>query len=79
MSYICGCVCIREVRELNPPEVSDSVLQFASWGLRGQQLVSSTDKKQASFIIHTVSEFKGVKLQQCKKPRYDGFPLIKEH
>uniref|UniRef100_A0A3Q4MMF7 Inactive dipeptidyl peptidase 10-like n=1 Tax=Neolamprologus brichardi TaxID=32507 RepID=A0A3Q4MMF7_NEOBR len=28
-----------QVRELNPPEVSDSVLQFASWGVRGQQLV----------------------------------------
>lgn len=31
----------REVLELNPPEVSNSVLQFASWGVRGQQLVSS--------------------------------------
>uniref|UniRef100_A0A673Z9H4 Dipeptidyl peptidase like 10 n=1 Tax=Salmo trutta TaxID=8032 RepID=A0A673Z9H4_SALTR len=29
----------REVQELNPPEVSDSVLQFASWGVRDQQLV----------------------------------------
>ncbi|KAJ0005993.1 hypothetical protein NQD34_015887 [Periophthalmus magnuspinnatus] len=29
----------REVRELNPPEVSDSVLQFASWGVQGQQLM----------------------------------------
>ncbi|KAG8000792.1 Inactive dipeptidyl peptidase 10, partial [Nibea albiflora] len=29
----------REVRELNPPEVSDSVLQFASWGVHGQQLI----------------------------------------
>ncbi|KAE8299536.1 Inactive dipeptidyl peptidase 10 Dipeptidyl peptidase IV-related protein 3 [Larimichthys crocea] len=28
-----------EVRELNPPEVSDSVLQFASWGVHGQQLL----------------------------------------
>lgn len=34
-------ILIREVRELNPPEVSDSVLQFASWGVHGQQLVSS--------------------------------------
>ncbi|TNN53558.1 Inactive dipeptidyl peptidase 10 [Liparis tanakae] len=29
----------REVRELNPPEVSDSVLQFASWGVQGQDLI----------------------------------------
>uniref|UniRef100_A0A3B5MDL8 Dipeptidyl peptidase like 10 n=1 Tax=Xiphophorus couchianus TaxID=32473 RepID=A0A3B5MDL8_9TELE len=29
----------REVWELNPPEVSDSVLQFASWGVQGQQLL----------------------------------------
>lgn len=38
-------VCLlltREVKELNPPEVSDSVLQFASWGAHGQQLVSFT-------------------------------------
>uniref|UniRef100_A0A8C9WCN4 Inactive dipeptidyl peptidase 10-like n=1 Tax=Scleropages formosus TaxID=113540 RepID=A0A8C9WCN4_SCLFO len=27
------------VVELNPPEVSDSVLQYASWGVRDQQLV----------------------------------------
>lgn len=31
---------LREVKELNPPEVSDSVLQFASWGAHSQQLVS---------------------------------------
>ncbi|KAF3695169.1 Inactive dipeptidyl peptidase 10 Dipeptidyl peptidase IV-related protein 3 [Channa argus] len=30
---------LKEVRELNPPEVSDSVLQFASWGVHGQQLL----------------------------------------
>uniref|UniRef100_A0A3B3U5F5 Uncharacterized protein n=1 Tax=Poecilia latipinna TaxID=48699 RepID=A0A3B3U5F5_9TELE len=29
----------REVWELNPPEVPDSVLQFASWGVQGQQLL----------------------------------------
>lgn len=38
-SYLLYNLYTREVRELNPPEVSDSVLQFASWGLRGQQLV----------------------------------------
>uniref|UniRef100_A0A8C2HB11 Uncharacterized protein n=1 Tax=Cyprinus carpio TaxID=7962 RepID=A0A8C2HB11_CYPCA len=36
----CACVCVsREVHELNPPEVSDCVLQFASWGNHSQQLV----------------------------------------
>jgi len=30
----------REVWELNPPEVEDSVLQYAAWGVQGQQLVS---------------------------------------
>uniref|UniRef100_A0A3P9C7S6 Inactive dipeptidyl peptidase 10 n=1 Tax=Maylandia zebra TaxID=106582 RepID=A0A3P9C7S6_9CICH len=38
-SYLLYNLYTREVRELNPPEVSDSVLQFASWGVRGQQLV----------------------------------------
>nr|XP_046259544.1 inactive dipeptidyl peptidase 10-like [Scatophagus argus] len=37
-SYLIYNLYTREVRELNPPEVSDSVLQFASWGVRGQQL-----------------------------------------
>ncbi|TKS67519.1 Inactive dipeptidyl peptidase 10 [Collichthys lucidus] len=32
-------ITLGEVRELNPPEVSDSVLQFASWGVHGQQLL----------------------------------------
>lgn len=31
----------REVRELDPPEVVNSVLQYAAWGVQGQQLVSS--------------------------------------
>ncbi|XP_051260372.1 inactive dipeptidyl peptidase 10-like isoform X1 [Dicentrarchus labrax] len=38
-SYLIYNLYTREVRELNPPEVSDSVLQFASWGVRGQQLI----------------------------------------
>ncbi|CAB1447086.1 unnamed protein product [Pleuronectes platessa] len=37
-SYLVYNLYTREVRELNPPEVSDSVLQFASWGAWGQQL-----------------------------------------
>uniref|UniRef100_A0A3B5BIP1 Inactive dipeptidyl peptidase 10-like n=1 Tax=Stegastes partitus TaxID=144197 RepID=A0A3B5BIP1_9TELE len=38
-SYLIYNLYTREVRELNPPEVSDSVLQFASWGIKGQQLM----------------------------------------
>ncbi|KAM4730885.1 inactive dipeptidyl peptidase 10-like isoform 2-T2 [Anableps anableps] len=38
-SYLIYNLFTREVRELNPPEVSDSVLQFASWGVQGQQLI----------------------------------------
>uniref|UniRef100_A0A3Q3A3L6 Inactive dipeptidyl peptidase 10-like n=1 Tax=Kryptolebias marmoratus TaxID=37003 RepID=A0A3Q3A3L6_KRYMA len=38
-SYLIYNLHTREVRELNPPEVSDSVLQFASWGVQGQQLI----------------------------------------
>ncbi|XP_040004697.1 inactive dipeptidyl peptidase 10-like [Xiphias gladius] len=38
-SYLIYNLYTREVRELNPPEVSDSVLQFASWGVHGQQLI----------------------------------------
>lgn len=34
-------VCLhRETWPLNPPEVTDAVLQFAGWGPQGQQLVS---------------------------------------
>uniref|UniRef100_A0A4W5NST7 Dipeptidyl peptidase like 10 n=1 Tax=Hucho hucho TaxID=62062 RepID=A0A4W5NST7_9TELE len=52
-------VWYREVRELNPPEVSDSVLQFASWGVRDQQLVYAfenniyykTDVKSSSWRL----------------------------
>uniref|UniRef100_A0A4X2L065 Dipeptidyl peptidase like 10 n=1 Tax=Vombatus ursinus TaxID=29139 RepID=A0A4X2L065_VOMUR len=29
----------REVWELNPPEVEDSILQYAAWGVQGQQLI----------------------------------------
>ncbi|XP_034041971.1 inactive dipeptidyl peptidase 10-like [Thalassophryne amazonica] len=38
-SYLIYNLYTREVHELNPPEVSDSVLQFASWGSCGQQLM----------------------------------------
>uniref|UniRef100_A0AAQ4P3E0 Dipeptidyl-peptidase 10 (inactive) n=1 Tax=Gasterosteus aculeatus aculeatus TaxID=481459 RepID=A0AAQ4P3E0_GASAC len=38
-SYLIYNLYTREVQELNPPEVSDSVLQFASWGIQGQRLV----------------------------------------
>ncbi|KAK7169559.1 hypothetical protein R3I93_005514 [Phoxinus phoxinus] len=38
-SYLIYNLQTREVHELNPPEVSDCVLQFASWGNHGQQLV----------------------------------------
>ncbi|XP_022535999.2 inactive dipeptidyl peptidase 10 isoform X1 [Astyanax mexicanus] len=38
-SYVIYNLHTREVHELNPPEVSDSVLQFASWGVQGQQLI----------------------------------------
>nr|XP_057938819.1 inactive dipeptidyl peptidase 10-like isoform X3 [Doryrhamphus excisus] len=38
-SYLIFNLNTREVLELNPPEVSDSVLQFASWGVGGQQLI----------------------------------------
>uniref|UniRef100_A0A3B3U694 Dipeptidyl peptidase like 10 n=1 Tax=Poecilia latipinna TaxID=48699 RepID=A0A3B3U694_9TELE len=32
-------VCFREVWELDPPEVVNSVLQYAAWGVSGQQLI----------------------------------------
>uniref|UniRef100_H3DKF2 Dipeptidyl-peptidase 10 (Non-functional) n=1 Tax=Tetraodon nigroviridis TaxID=99883 RepID=H3DKF2_TETNG len=38
-SYLLIQPLAQEVKELNPPEVSDSVLQFASWGLHGQQII----------------------------------------
>uniref|UniRef100_A0A8C2AUW5 Dipeptidylpeptidase IV N-terminal domain-containing protein n=1 Tax=Cyprinus carpio TaxID=7962 RepID=A0A8C2AUW5_CYPCA len=38
-SYLIYNLQTREVHELNPPEVSDCVLQFASWGNHSQQLV----------------------------------------
>lgn len=38
-SYIIYNIYTREVWELNPPEVHDSVLQFADWGIKGQQLI----------------------------------------
>ncbi|XP_071978282.1 inactive dipeptidyl peptidase 10-like [Engystomops pustulosus] len=38
-SYVIYSIHTREVWELNPPEVEDSVLQHAAWGVQGQQLV----------------------------------------
>ncbi|RXM96281.1 Inactive dipeptidyl peptidase 10 [Acipenser ruthenus] len=38
-SYAIYSVDTREISELNPPEVKRSVLQFASWGPHGNQLV----------------------------------------
>ncbi|KAJ8350582.1 hypothetical protein SKAU_G00257120 [Synaphobranchus kaupii] len=38
-SYLIYNLHTREVQELNPPEVANAVLQFASWGVRNQQLV----------------------------------------
>ncbi|XP_019472975.1 inactive dipeptidyl peptidase 10-like [Meleagris gallopavo] len=37
-SYVIYNIHTREVWELNPPEVEDSVLQYAAWGVQGQQL-----------------------------------------
>lgn len=34
----------REVWELDPPEVVNSVLQYAAWGVQGQQLVRTHGK-----------------------------------
>ncbi|XP_053170482.1 inactive dipeptidyl peptidase 10-like [Scomber japonicus] len=38
-SYIVYNIYTREVRELNPPEVQNAVLQHAAWGRQGQQLI----------------------------------------
>ncbi|XP_063285213.1 inactive dipeptidyl peptidase 10 [Pelobates fuscus] len=38
-SYVIYDIQTREVWELNPPEVEDSVLQYAEWGATGQQLI----------------------------------------
>ncbi|XP_028286372.1 inactive dipeptidyl peptidase 10-like [Parambassis ranga] len=38
-SYIVYNIYTREVWELNPPEVPNAVLQHASWGRQGQQLI----------------------------------------
>ncbi|XP_053327906.1 inactive dipeptidyl peptidase 10 [Spea bombifrons] len=38
-SYVIYNIQTREVWELNPPEVEDSVLQHAEWGIKGQQLI----------------------------------------
>ncbi|XP_070711951.1 inactive dipeptidyl peptidase 10-like [Pempheris klunzingeri] len=38
-SYIVYNIYTREVWELNPPEVQNAVLQHASWGRQGQQLI----------------------------------------
>ncbi|XP_060118068.1 inactive dipeptidyl peptidase 10 isoform X2 [Heteronotia binoei] len=38
-SYVIYNIHTREVWELNPPEVENSVLQYAAWGVQGQQLI----------------------------------------
>ncbi|EMP29817.1 Inactive dipeptidyl peptidase 10 [Chelonia mydas] len=38
-SYVIYNIHTREVWELNPPEVEDSVLQYAAWGVEGEQLI----------------------------------------
>uniref|UniRef100_A0A8C3RPX9 Dipeptidyl peptidase like 10 n=1 Tax=Chelydra serpentina TaxID=8475 RepID=A0A8C3RPX9_CHESE len=38
-SYVIYNMHTREVWELNPPEVEDSVLQYAAWGVQGEQLI----------------------------------------
>nr|XP_008177504.2 inactive dipeptidyl peptidase 10 [Chrysemys picta bellii] len=38
-SYVIYNIHTREVWELNPPEVEDSILQYAAWGVQGEQLV----------------------------------------
>uniref|UniRef100_A0A8C7ZSL1 Dipeptidyl peptidase like 10 n=1 Tax=Oryzias sinensis TaxID=183150 RepID=A0A8C7ZSL1_9TELE len=38
-SYSIYNIQTREVWELNPPEVANSILQYAAWGVQGQQLV----------------------------------------
>ncbi|XP_063144788.1 inactive dipeptidyl peptidase 10 isoform X1 [Candoia aspera] len=38
-SYVIYNIQTREVWELNPPEVEDSVLQYAAWGIQDQQLI----------------------------------------
>lgn len=54
---VSGCACkniylfSREVWELNPPEVEDSVLQYAAWGVQGQQLVSTSVRIQQALSV----------------------------
>ncbi|XP_070587124.1 inactive dipeptidyl peptidase 10 [Erythrolamprus reginae] len=38
-SYVIYNIQTREVWELNPPEVEDSILQYAAWGVQDQQLI----------------------------------------
>ncbi|XP_024116225.1 inactive dipeptidyl peptidase 10 isoform X1 [Oryzias melastigma] len=38
-SYSIYNIQTREVWELNPPEVANSILQYAAWGVQGQQLI----------------------------------------
>lgn len=44
-------VCYREVWELDPPEVLNSRLQHAAWGMQGQQLVRDTNKFRYKYIL----------------------------
>lgn len=45
------CVCYREVWELDPPEVLNSRLQHAAWGMQGQQLVRDTIKLRYKYFL----------------------------
>lgn len=38
--HLSFCVCSRDLQELNPPEREKAVLQYASWGPQGNQMVS---------------------------------------
>lgn len=54
MESLClSCVCSRDLLELNPPEMEKAVLQYASWGPQGNQLVSQAlthSPNQAVFV-----------------------------
>ncbi|XP_066542027.1 inactive dipeptidyl peptidase 10-like [Hoplias malabaricus] len=72
-SYLIYNLHTREVHELNPPEVWDSVLQFASWGARGQQLIYIFENN-----IYYQSEVKSSSLRLTSSGRdglvFNGIP-----
>lgn len=47
----------REVWELDPPEVVNSVLQYAAWGVQGQQLVRTHRKTFHNITQHQLYWF----------------------